>query len=77
MELKPVLLFLSILLLSSCSLFKTTSVLHEYAETEEHSFSSILLLYVLSLDATKVLIENDLKASYTLRVLTAEFFLPV
>ena len=35
------------------------------------------LLYGLSLDATKVLIENDLKASYTLRVLTAEFFLPV
>lgn len=44
MELKPALLFLSILLLSSCSLFKTTSVLHEYAETEKHSFSSILAL---------------------------------
>jgi hypothetical protein len=29
------------------------------------------------LEATKVLIEKDLRASKTLKVLTAEFFLPV
>jgi len=37
----------------------------------------ILLLYSLSLEATKVLIEKDLSASNTLKVPTAEFFLPV
>lgn len=35
------------------------------------------LLYLLSLEATKVLIESERSASKILKVPTAEFFLPV
>ena len=45
--------------------------------SEFKSSCKIALLYLLSLEATKVLIENDLNASKTLNVPTAEFFLPV
>lgn len=38
---------------------------------------NISLLYALSLEATKVLIENERNASCILRVATAESFLPV
>ena len=41
------------------------------------SFLKIFLLVGLSFEATNVLIENDLKASCTLKVATAESFLPV
>ena len=44
---------------------------------ESNNFFKILLLWRLSFEATKVLIENALRASWTLKVLTAEFFLPV
>ncbi len=44
MEPKQLLLFLSILLLSSCSFHKAASVLNEYEKTEKHNFSSILAL---------------------------------
>ena len=44
---------------------------------ESNNFFKILLLWRLSFEATKVLIEKALKASCTLKVLTAEFFLPV
>lgn len=37
----------------------------------------ILLLYAESFEATKVLIEKERSASYTLRVATAESFRPV
>jgi hypothetical protein len=37
----------------------------------------MLLFFGLSLEATKVLMEKDLKASCTLKVPTAESFLPV
>ena len=40
-------------------------------------FSRISLLYGLSLEATKVRIENERSASYTLRVPTAESLRPV
>ena len=45
--------------------------------SEFKSSCKIALLYLLSLEATKVLIENDLNASKTLNVPTAEFFRPV
>ena len=44
MEPKQLLLFLSILLLSSCSFHEAASVLNEYEKTEKHNFSSILAL---------------------------------
>ena len=40
-------------------------------------FSRISLLYLLSFEATNVLIEKERSASYTLSVPTAESFLPV
>jgi len=39
--LKQLLLYLSILLLSSCSLFKSSEFLNEHLNTEKHKFSSI------------------------------------
>ena len=45
--------------------------------SEFNSSCKISLLYLLFLDATKVLIEKERSASKTLNVPTAEFFLPV
>ena len=46
-------------------------------DLESSNFSIISLFPLFDFAARNVRIENDLRASYTLRVPTAEFFLPV
>ena len=50
---------------------------HAFDSLLSINFLRISLLVSLSFEATKVLIEKDLKASCTLKVATAESFLPV
>jgi hypothetical protein len=49
----------------------------KFESSDANNFSRISLLYWLSLEATKQRIEKLLSASKTLKVPTAEFFLPV
>ena len=53
------------------------SVFMKLEWSEFNNSCKISLLYLLSFEATKVLIEKERRASKTLNVPTAEFFLPV